>query len=147
VKTINERRHYVKFYNWEDLKPYGIRYLTGERDPYGIRLLVDLTEEGKELLEGFFCAELKCGENWNSGAVASIMLPRDLFKSLVEYIVFYIEGMKYLIDQGSHGLFGYMDWKDGDLFDLAPSFNWHVLSNPLIHEQRNTNVHQFSGRG
>src|SRR5262249_18376788 len=77
----------------EDLKQFGIRALTGEacRVIGSGRVLCDLTDEGMKTVAdllglqpalkppGPFCA------NWNSGAVASFMLPRSMFRNLAEW--------------------------------------------------------------
>jgi hypothetical protein len=70
--------------NWEDLRPYGIDFLTGEACSLMFRLLLDVNERGRKVLARFFGApNLKLGDPWNGGTpeephVASIMLTREM---------------------------------------------------------------------
>jgi hypothetical protein len=73
MKTINY---------WADLRPYGIDVLTGEACGMSYRYLCDVTEQGKKVIEKLFDVELKLPENWNSGAIGSIMLPPDMLVPL-----------------------------------------------------------------
>lgn len=79
---------------WDDLRPYGIDLLTGEACAYSMRLLCDVNEEGKKLLEEFFggCITIADGSNWNSGtkyggSVGSVMLTRSIFAELAAFIL------------------------------------------------------------
>lgn len=63
---------------WNDLRPYGIDLLTGEACGMMYRYLCDVTEHGKKAIEKLFDVELKLPENWNRGAIGSIMLPPDM---------------------------------------------------------------------
>jgi hypothetical protein len=65
--------------SWPDLRPYGIDILTGEACGLMYRILCDVNENGKKVIEKVFDVELKMPENWNSGAVGSIMLPYEMF--------------------------------------------------------------------
>ena len=40
--------------NWNHLDRWGIRYLTGESDPYSLRSLCDLTEQSQDILKEYF---------------------------------------------------------------------------------------------
>jgi hypothetical protein len=71
---------------------FGINVLTGEACGLGMRLLCDLTEKGKLLIEEFFggCLTLQAGSNWNSNvgdepAVASVMLPHSIWLELAAF--------------------------------------------------------------
>lgn len=69
---------------WDDLRPYGIVVLTGEACGLGYRILCDVTEPGKKVLEkALEVARLHLHENWNRGPtedphVGSIMLAPEL---------------------------------------------------------------------
>ena len=56
--------------------------LTGEACGLMYRYLCDVTDQGKKVIEKLFDVELKMPENWNSGAIGSIMLPPDMLVSL-----------------------------------------------------------------
>lgn len=60
--------------SWDHLRPFGINALTGEACSVMYRLLCDITEDGKRVIEKCLSCELRPPENWNSGAVGSIML-------------------------------------------------------------------------
>jgi hypothetical protein len=74
---------------WDDLRPYGIDGLTGEACGYSMRILCDVTEKGKALIERFFGGTIKItlDSNWNGGDkedphVGSIMLPYEILPVL-----------------------------------------------------------------
>ena len=65
-----------------DLQEFGIQTLTGEACGIGMRILCDVNEDGKNLIEEFLGGTVKLADdsNWNRDvcgkpAVASIMLP------------------------------------------------------------------------
>ena len=60
--------------SWDHLRIFGINVLTGESCSLMYRLLCDITEDGKRVIEKCLGCELKPPENWNSGAIGSIML-------------------------------------------------------------------------
>lgn len=64
---------------WSDLEAFGIVPLTGEACALGYRMLCDLTQNGKRIVEKCLSVEIQ-SENWNHGSdddphVASVMLP------------------------------------------------------------------------
>ena len=63
---------------WDHLGALGIRARTGEACSLMYRLLCDVTEEGKRIIERCLSCELKLPENWNAGAVGSIMLAPEM---------------------------------------------------------------------
>ena len=63
---------------WDHLRAYGINTLTGEACSLMYRLLCDITEDGKRIIEKCLGCELKPPENWNSGAIGSIMLSPEM---------------------------------------------------------------------
>lgn len=82
-----------------DLQQFGINVLTGEACSYGLRLLCDLTEDGVNLVSAFLGGidrgatddppGFPFPKNWNSGAVASVMLTRNvLFGELAVFALF-----------------------------------------------------------
>jgi len=64
--------------SWDHLRAYGINALTGEACSLMYRLLCDITEDGKRLIEKCLSCELRPPENWNSGAIGSIMLTPEM---------------------------------------------------------------------
>lgn len=74
---------------WDDLRAFGIEALTGEACSLAMRLLCDVTERGKGIVESFLGRRiaLESGSNWNGGSkddphVASILLPRSILEDL-----------------------------------------------------------------
>ena len=72
--------------SFEDLEQFGIHALTGEACGFSMRLLCDVTEQGKNLVEKYFggTIEIRKDSNMNSGRggpphVGSVMLPRQDF--------------------------------------------------------------------
>ena len=69
--------------NWNDLRPYGVDLLTGEACGLMYRLLCDVTEQGKRLVEKCLSCELRLPESWNRGTkeephVGAIMLTQEM---------------------------------------------------------------------
>ena len=148
----------ANFNSWSDFKQYGINCLTGESCALGMRLLCDLSEEGRTLMAQFFglSGVAAFSENWNSKvgeapAVASIMLPRGLFNELARYIAFRVLGHAHVVvmaDGTVHSYAaGYME--DNHLtLDEAKKLvggNWfHNHASAASIDGRN--VHAASGR-
>ena len=79
-------------FSWDDLRQFGIDALTGEACGFGMRLLCDVTKQGKELLERFLggTVQIKPDSNWNGGSkddphVGSVLLPRGIFTDLAAF--------------------------------------------------------------
>ena len=68
-----------------DLQDYGFTPLTGEACSLGMRILVDMTEQGCELFcecYGLPRVEKQFNDNWNPGSIASVMLPYDAWGAI-----------------------------------------------------------------
>jgi hypothetical protein len=69
---------------WQDLRPYGVVFLTGEACGLMMRLLFDVTEKGRQVLARTLgIPGLKLAEPWNRGSeadphVGSIMLTQEM---------------------------------------------------------------------
>lgn len=127
------------------LSKYGLVWLTGERDPYAMRILFDLTEEGKALVCDFLGLprNAEFDRNWNDGAVASVMLSKSTIKDLMLYILFHVEHMAAVMEtQG--GYYGFhRDNVEEYLNEEKQRRDLKFNPNPT---QNNFNIHQFSGR-
>ena len=67
---------------------FGVNPLTGEACKFSQRILCDLTEEGKKLVQSFLGVNgvLEFEKNWNSGSAFSMMMDRrTLYKDLAIY--------------------------------------------------------------
>jgi hypothetical protein len=125
---------------WGDLYDYGIRHLTGESDPLHLRGLCDLTQEGKEIIESFLGVNgIQYFPNWNSGAVASVLLPYGILKDLALFIFFQIDKVDAVVDDG-HGIFV---TQYSDKYEDIVGFRMIRNPNPSGKER---NEHQFTGR-
>ena len=141
----------TRIQNWRDFEPYGIISLTGEADPYSMRLLCDITEQGKALLEEFFGGGVTLGlpPNWNSKGVGSILLSYGLFQELAMFIMFHKCQHYYAVlypDGGVHG-YGVNEMNEEKLDKMKeyiPGLN--VRRNYNVEPGKNRNEHQFTGR-
>jgi len=134
--------------NWLDLEHFGIRYLTGEADSTGTRILLDLTEEGAALVEEYLggTVGIRRGTNWNSGAVASVMLPRSGFKPLAVFCLLRENPVAVVFRDGAVAGFG-TDRREavdgvgsGFVIERYGSWDRTPSRSPL------RNVHAMSGR-
>ena len=90
-----------------DLSTYGVGILTGEACHYGLRILCDLTENGRDLVAAFMGApEMDCfEENWNTSiagvrAVSSVMLTRHTLADLCVFAMFFVEKADVVLVRG-----------------------------------------------
>jgi hypothetical protein len=107
---------YLRSYG--DYREIGVKHLTGEACNLGMRVLCDLTEQGRDTvceLLGLNRDQLPEAVNGGDG-VASLMIPRDLFESIgilgllrdgaeVVYIPPSTEGRNYRIDFSLAGIY------------------------------------------
>lgn len=139
---------------WNNLQEYGINALTGEADSYSLRLLCDLSQKGKDLMESFLgdTVSFKDGSNWNSHvgedqAVAAVMLPYSILGDLCRFILFHVEQKTYVYEFHSGQFSGTNEKFDDDL--LQDTKNNYVNYGKLRNSQPNEggrNVHAFTGR-
>jgi hypothetical protein len=149
--------------NWEDMRRYGVMYLTGESCSYGRRLLCDLTEKGARSVARFFgIASEPPGEtfaiNWNQGGaddphVASIMLPR--FGFLDELAVFCAldQGAAAVVVRGEGPVTVFESDEDLDEIGwdrkswwISDDCKYESLRGCKIYSNVGRNEHKFSGR-
>jgi len=75
--------------SWDHLRPYGIVALTGEACSLMYRILCDLTQQGKCIVERCLSVQIH-SESWNRGSegdphVASIMLSEEMIVPLAVF--------------------------------------------------------------
>lgn len=79
--------------DWNDLEQFGIIPLTGEACGLLMRVLCDVTAEGKRHVEQFFggTVAIKPDSNWNGGYgephVGSVMLPYSILMDLGAFLL------------------------------------------------------------
>ena len=75
--------------SWDHLRPYGIIALTGEACSLMYRILCDLTQKGKTIVERCLSVQIQ-SDSWNCGSegdphVASIMLSEEMIVPLAVF--------------------------------------------------------------
>lgn len=143
----------------KDMRIFGIELLTGEACAYGMRVLCDVSEEGRTLLCGFLglSPDTKFAPNWNSfvgetPAVGSIMLPPSIFPELIRYTLFTVADCGFIVGQPG-GVFlgvkttnryaaGYLE-----LAQKITADGYMIYYRPMgAGSVGGRNVHQMSGR-
>ena len=149
---------------YTDLHQFGIRFLTGEacRVVGSGRVLCDLTAEGRKILSDLLgVPQAGFTGNWNSGAVASFMMPPGLFDDLAAWClllsgchrVVIASGRKHDSAFSPEGIYGLQrgdrqqDWDD--FMDRVKKFCTHIRSlriNDSLPGAGSRCEHQMSGR-
>lgn len=137
------------------LTNFGINLLTGEADKYGIRILCDVSDRGKQILCEFLSVDtIKFFPNWNSrvgdaDATGSFLLGRNMIDDLVTFLWFYKRNA-YAISPSGFGYTSYTEadvnrycelYNDADELNLRRNWN-HSPTQPSC----DRNEHAFSGR-
>lgn len=146
--------------SFRDLEKYGINPLTGEACAYSLRLLCDVNEDGKQLLERYFgnTIEIRPGSNWNNQvasqpSIGSIMLPYEILQPLSIYIAFYVENCyAVILNVVSNGIIGVTEDELEQYLSIRPNLqirrNYHHepgrLDSSIVRGDRN--IHQMTGR-
>lgn len=149
---------FIPVHSFNDLKQFGINFLTGESCAYAMRLLCDVNEDGRALLADFFgMPDIQLAKNWNSSvnekpSVGSFMLPRSILKELAQF-AFFKAGAR-AVAHSPHsiiGIFteerfeGYRKLNEGiDKPGFSFCRNLAMTSGAPMAGSRN--VHAFSGR-
>lgn len=136
------------------LAPYGINALTSEACPFGLRILCDLSEEGRSLVARFLgTPDMDCfPENWNSytsdgtPAVSSVLLPRSAMRDLMVFVLFVEDECSEVIlcADGTVVGIGKGDDYRARYLELAQSDSRYTVLTLPHGGDRNT--HLFSGR-
>lgn len=136
-----------KISNWEHLEPFGIRYLTSESCGYGLRLLCDVNQQGREAIGLFFgqCRLLPLSKNWNSEvngepAVGSVMLPRSIFRDLAAFLLLE-EGHEVIVIR-DHEVSGC----SREMYEKHQGAPIMQDARILFNQGYSRNQHQFTGR-
>ena len=139
-----------------DLSQFGVGILTGEADPFGMRLLCDLTEDGRDLVCAYLGGhDLDCFPlNWNSSvagvrSVASVMLSRAALADLCVFALFFRGKADVVLSRG--GSFTGIP-RDHEYYDryealVASSEGYTVYRRPASGPHASArNVHAITGR-
>lgn len=144
---------YLLIHGFRDLAVAGISPLTGEACAFSQRILCDVSEPGRALLQDFFgVSEFATHPNMNStvgdaAAIGSVMLPRGIWRDLAAYYAF------------SSGALAYLEHPDGTLMVLyaqelldryTERTDISIVRNPatssLAPRVGSRNVHMATGR-
>lgn len=135
--------------SWADLQQFGINALTGEACGYNLRLLCDVSEEGREAVLEWLSLpqDTRLAEPWNSTvdgkpAVGSIMLDRDMSERLGQYLLFRA-GALAIAHMGMGGIIGIFDEMR---LQQYVNFGCPLTRNYLRNAVRGRNVHAMTGR-
>jgi hypothetical protein len=80
----------TSFNSLSDLTAIGIEMLTGESDKLGIRLLCDVTEEGKvAVCRALGVNDIQLAPPWNSKGIGSVLPTRDMLELIA--LVYMVE--------------------------------------------------------
>jgi len=145
--------------SWNDMPQLGINVLTGESCAFGMRLLCDLNEHGRELIRDWLGLPVDCAfaDNWNSQvdnlpAVGSVMLPRDSLQQIAEFALMRMNCLATIMTPGGAliGIFSAELLGQYEKFVYeAPNTTagWRIRRNfKLQPHVGSRNVHQFTGR-
>lgn len=140
---------------WADLRPFGINMLTGESCAFSMRLLCDVSEEGRVLLgEWLGMPDIHLAAPWNSRvgdapSVGSIMLDRSALHSLGRFILAR-EGVLAIAEYADQSLVGITTSERLSQYEaLSSDFDsvklWRnaCSSAPVVGSR---NVHALTGR-
>jgi hypothetical protein len=143
------------------MRLYGIDALTGEACGYAMRLLCDLTESGRDLIQRFLGGTVLIlpASHWNPGSpndphVGSVLLPRSILGDLAAFTLLYVTSQTAIVTF-SDGRVASLDTEqferyrelDADRSDEStfPRMIDRVWRRPT-ETIASRNVHQMSGR-
>jgi len=146
--------HIISGYNYTDeLKKFGIEYLTSEACGYSMRALFDINQIGQDYLSAFFGGIEFLANGWNSSSKKSVMLPKGQF--IIDLLIFcYLESefaCALYVDAGNAKVVGLQPMirfynSPEDCTTEARHFSDSWQTNYRIYEGKNRNTHAFSGR-
>lgn len=137
-----------------DLQDFGINPLTGEACKFGMRVLCDLTEKGRDLVCTFLGGQMIDGfpENWNTQvgnerAVSSVMLTHRTLADLMVFSLLRDHHVVLVRGSAATGL-----TKDDPYYDrymeiaTDPTSGYTVYRNPNAASPTTRHEHAFTGR-
>lgn len=147
--------------SWDDLRPYGIILLTSEACGLGMRLLFDLTADGRKIVEQFLGADISSAP-WNGPpAKASIMLPPEMYVPLAVFCLLtefdhalVVEWSAAMVGRAGRSIAGYYDGSQWEAMlaharerlELGTITHYRDYSKSGTAHDGQRNRHHFSGR-
>lgn len=146
-----ERPRTCTFRGINALQTYGVGPLTGEACAFSHRILFDVTEGGKELLEQYLSTTLQLNDNWNSSvlgapAIGSIMLSRKVAEDLLWFVLLAVERFPFIYYAQDGALMGTEIPPDDNKVQGMLIQGWQVHRNPSVNAASDRNTHAMSGR-
>ena len=94
-------------FNWNDMKQFGIDFLTGEPCGFNIRGLCDLNKRGRKLVADFFGLDPQMfAEHWNNDGEVCVMLSYSVLRDLAVFCML-MSGCKLVVTfVGQAGVYG-----------------------------------------
>lgn len=139
--------------SWIDLRRFGITFLTGESCGLGMRVLCDLTPQGKDLVEAFLGSTVKVldDSNWNSGGVGSVLMPHSILGELACFVLIHTGNCEIAVRLDDHGGalgFSREEWKDDSTYrlDTLKAAYGRLRTYCAAGTAGTRNVHVMSGR-
>lgn len=134
----------------KDLRPFGIDALTGESDAHMYRILCDVTDHGKRIIERTLATELKLSENWNSGSkddphVGSLLLPLE-FVPAIAVFCFLSDAEISEVWLMKSGTVSGCSVEDVELKERLRTFHEGEIGHIFSPRPNDRHVHQMSGR-
>ena len=132
--------------SWDHLRPFGIVALTGEACSLMYRILCDITEDGKRVIEKCLSCELRPPENWNSGAIGSIMLSPEMLVPIAVFALLEAGCREVYIVEGS--VVGIESDDLGETLDHFRRYHGDRIKRRFAYTGpfQDRNQHQMSGR-
>ena len=137
-----------------DLQDFGINPLTGEACKFGMRVLCDLTEKGRDLVCVFLGGEMIDGfpENWNTQvgnekAVSSVMLTHRALSDLMVFALLRDHPVVLVRGGSAVGLVEADTYYQSYLaIATDPTSGYTIYRNPHAASPTTRNEHAFTGR-
>lgn len=153
TNSATQERTSIAIHSWKDLEVFGISALTGEACAYSQRLLCDVNEEGKALLEEFWgTPDLTLAKPWNSSvdgkpSVGSVMLARDGMLSIARFALFRDSALAYYEGADKASIVGIYTQ---ERLEQYAANNFPLVRNYALLSQQphagSRNVHAMTGR-
>jgi hypothetical protein len=143
---ISKEEYDMRVSQWKHLDNWGITSLTGEQDPYALRITCDLSKYGLTLIQQYFgVRSINCYPPWNKG-VASIMLPYEMLIPFAIYAMFHADKESAVVyDSHSEAVWPTTD-EMLEAYKKHPVDGYKIITNPNKEPGKNKNTHMMSGR-
>ena len=136
--------------SYNDLKKFGFNPLTGESCNFSMRMLFDLSEEGKGTLARLLgLTSIELSPSWNNGefSAGSFLMPRSMFEDLALFILVNQPDVVIAVQYKHSGFSGYTQkqWDEHrEYINTDPDITRRVT--PMYRQPNDRVTHAFTGR-